>query len=94
MASMAFPPFLKAYEVDGKLYIDPACVGERPIAPLMDYLRTNMNPRTKAAHVFHVVPFPAQQLDPKKDSRFLDQRLAARSFELLVPAKVTIEGIN
>lgn len=91
MASMAFPPFLKAYEVDGKLYIDPACVGEEPIAPLMDYLRTNMNPRTKAAHVFHVVPFPAQQLDSKKDSGSSISAIAARSFELLRSRRVTIE---
>ncbi len=91
MASMAFPPFLKAYEVDGKLYIDPACVGEEPIAPLMDYLRTNMDPRTKAAHVFHVVPFPAEQLDPKKDSGTSISAIAARSFELLRSRRITIE---
>ncbi|MEQ1794312.1 MAG: patatin-like phospholipase family protein [Nitrospira sp.] len=90
MASMAFPPFLKAYEVDGELYIDPACIDEEPIAPLMDYLRHHMNPSTTAAHVFHITPFPASR-SSASDSFTSISTIARRSLELLQSRRATIE---
>jgi predicted acylesterase/phospholipase RssA len=99
MASMAFTPFLKAQEItgtgdtriDGNLYIDPACIGEEPIAPLMYYLHDYMHPSSSAAHVFHVVPFPATQPKEESDAFTSITAIADRSLELLHSHHVTIE---
>jgi predicted acylesterase/phospholipase RssA len=91
LASMAFPPFFKPKKIDGSQFIDPACIGEEPVAPLMEYLRNHADPTTKKAYVFHVTPFPAQKPVEQRDSFTSLTTITMRSLELLRSRRVSLE---
>lgn len=102
LASMAYPPFFKPVPLEldevtlkhlkPKIqFIDPACVGEEPIAPLMEYLRKHADPTTKSAYVFHVTPFPAQEPVEQQDSFTSLTTIGIRSLDLLRSRHVSLE---